>query len=331
MEQLQGQAATMKKLTTPSDDPVGASKVLEVRTDTVRNEQYARTGKMAESLLNHADHALEDLTEVLVRAKEIAINQSSMASSTDETRLGVAEEVKQLFNMAVAAGNTKVGERYLFGGYKTSAPPVNDRGEYQGDDGHILVEIAKDVFFDTNVPGLEVFNTRPDQSGDFRRLYPEANPRPLADNSDYRETSDREPAGLRAGDTAPGRLQSDSDAHLDRFGEENVNLFRELDSLRTSLLTGDVEGIRSTLERLDALHANVVAQRSKLGARVAGLSGTLQTLDRHNITNATLTSNIEDADMAQVLSDIAKEETVLGAVMNSSKKLVMPTLMEFLK
>src|SRR4051812_11622870 len=115
MENLQTQSATLKKLNTPSDDPVGASKVLEVRTDKVNNEQFQINSRLAEAFLNNSDHALAELVEVVNRAKEIAIGQASGASSTEETRIGIVEEVSQLFQQAVAAANRRIGDRYLFG------------------------------------------------------------------------------------------------------------------------------------------------------------------------------------------------------------------------
>ena len=111
MEGLQHQSATLKKLNTPSDDPVGAAKVLEVRTDKMNNDQFTMNSKLAETFLNNTDHALEELSELVVRAKEIAIGQSSGASANDETRMGVAEEVSQLYQHAVATGNRRIGER----------------------------------------------------------------------------------------------------------------------------------------------------------------------------------------------------------------------------
>ena len=89
---------------------------------------------------------MADLAEVVLRAKEIALSQSSSASSGEETRLGVAEEVVQLIKHAISTGNRRVGDRYLFGGYKTQTPPIDSDGIYSGDDGHMMVEIAEDVF-----------------------------------------------------------------------------------------------------------------------------------------------------------------------------------------
>ena len=303
MENLQMESATLKKLNRPSDDPVGAAKVLEVRTDKVNNEQFQVNAKLAQAYLGNTDHALEELSEIVMRAKEIAINQSSNASSTPESRLGVSEEVSQLFQRAVATGNRRIGDRYIFGGFKTTAAPVDAEGNYRGDDGEVMIEVGREVFIGANVPGHEVFNTHPESSADGR--------------------------GLKV---APGggvnrRLSSESV----EAGPQNTNLFQQLKALRTGLLTGDLETVRGTLDTFDDLLGKVISTRSKIGARVQSIEGNMTALDRHNITNAQLTSSIEDAEMTQVVSDLAKEETVFKSSLASSKHLIQPTLLDFLR
>lgn len=299
MEHLQQQHSTLKKLNTPSDDPVGAAKLLEIRTDKVNNDQYQMNARLAETFLSNSDHALGELADIVVRAKEIAISQASGASSNEHTRIGVAEEVTQLYNQAVSAANRRIGDRYLFGGYKTDRPPVDAEGRYLGDDGLMMTEIAKDIFLSMNVPGSEAFNTRPKPSPDSPGIYTN---------------------GLRA----PASLE-------EGIEPDNINLFDEIQNLRITLLTGDLEGIRTTLDRFDQLHAGLTMQRAKIGSRSQGLQSTSQAIERHNITNATLSSALEDADMVQVVSDLAKEETILRSALASSQKLIQPTLMDFLK
>ncbi len=307
MESLQGKSATLKKLNTPSDDPVGAAKVLEVRTEKVNNDQYLMNSKLAETFLSNSEQTLGELTDTVIRAKEIALAQSSGASSNAQTRLGVAEEVTQLFNQSVAAANRRIGDRYLFGGYKTDRPPLSPEGRFLGDEGQMMTEIAKDVFVSMNVPGVEAFNTQPQSSSDGQGVYGA----PI-----------RSPAGLRAQNEA----LNESGIPL-----ENVNVFNELQNLRISLLTGDLDGIRDTLERFDQLQGHLTTMRAKIGSRLQGIQSTSQAIERHNITNAQLTSALEDADMAQVVSDLAKEETVFRSALQSSQKLIQPTLMDFVK
>lgn len=317
MENLQTQSATLKKLNTPSDNPVGAAKILEIRTDKVNNEQFLTNAKIAEAQLNNTESAVAELADIMVRAKEIAIQQSSGASANDDTRLAVAEEITQLYQSAIGTANRRIGDRYVFGGYKTDKPPVSIEGKYVGDDGQMMVEVGRDVFIAMNIPGHEAFNTNP-----------KAENRP-ADVSESPELQ------MRAGNRAPASYSANGKIAGGRAAPgpqpENVNVFEELQNLRIGLLTSDTETIRNTLERFDQMHTRLNSMRAKIGSRINGLQTMTQSLERQNITHAQLGSHIEDADMAQVVSDLAKEETVFRSALQSSNKLLQPTLMDFLK
>lgn len=297
MENLQQQTSTLKRLNQPSDDPVAASKILELRTDKLNNDQFQANAQIVESFLNNTDVALSDLTEIVLRAKEIALNQSSQPSSNDETRLGAAEEIGQLLKSSIATANRRVGERYLFGGFKTQKPPVDSQGNYLGDQGQVMIEIAKDVFLSMNIPGVEAFNTEPKAAYQERTVYSD----PLNQGGSKREFP------------------------------ENVNIFNEIENLRMGLLTGNLEVVRGTLDRFDQIYTKLVSTRAKLGSRLQGLHSTQQAIERHNITNATLSSKLEDADLAQVATDLGREETVFRSSLASSKRLIQPTLLDFLK
>jgi flagellar hook-associated protein 3 FlgL len=311
MENLQQQHATLRKLNAPSEDPIGAAKVLEMRTDKVNNDQFQMNARLAETFLSNSELALGELAEVAMRAKEIAIGQASGASSNEDTRLGVSEEVKQLHQQAVATANRRIGDRYLFGGFKTNRAPVTQDGKYVGDAGQMTVEVGRDVFISMNVAGIEAFNTHPKLSRDGREL--KGNIEKLQQD--------------------PERIPAASQEFVDsgEGGPENVNLFGEIENLRIGLLTGDLDAIRSTLDRFDQVHGRLTAMRAKIGSRLQGLQSTSQALERHNLTNAQLSSSLEDADMAQVVSDLAKEETLFKSALSTSQKLIQPTLLDFLK
>jgi flagellar hook-associated protein 3 FlgL len=317
MEKLQTESATLKKLNTPSDNPVGAAKILEIRTDKVNNEQFRMNGKLAESQLDNTESAIAELADIVVRAKEIAIQQASGASANEDTRLAVAEEVTQLYQSAIGTANRRIGDRYIFGGYKTDQPPVSADGKYLGDDGKMMVEVGRDVFIGMNLPGNEVFNTNPKVEN-----------RP----TDPGESPELQ---MRAGNRAPASYSADGKMagpnSVAGPHPENVNIFEELQNLRIGLLTSDTETIRNTLDRFDQMHTRLNSMRAKIGSRINGLQTMTQSLERQNITHAQLGSEIEDADMAQVVSDLAKEETVFRSALQSSNKLLQPTLMDFLK
>ncbi len=288
MEGLQTQAATLKKVNRPSDDPSATSQVLRIRSEKANIEQFQLNSRIAENYLMNTDQAISDLSDVVSRAKELAISQSSMASSSDDTRKGVSEEVRQLFQQAVSVANRRVGDRYIFGGYKTQTSPVDANGAYSGDQGQMMVEIGDDVFIAMNVPGSEVFNTKPNTAAKGQNGYSEP-------------------------------------------GQENVNVFDELQHLNIGLLSGDLDAIRDTLERFDQLHGQLISIRAKVGSRIQGLQYTNQAMDRQQISNSVLSSSLEDADVAQVVSDLNKEESVFKSSLAASKRLIQPTLLDFLR
>src|ERR1044072_5325838 len=85
MASLQNQAATQKRVTKPSDDPLAAARVLATRVDLQGNKQFSKSLAYARSFLEYTDQSLAELTEALVRAKELAIIQANDASGSEST------------------------------------------------------------------------------------------------------------------------------------------------------------------------------------------------------------------------------------------------------
>jgi flagellar hook-associated protein 3 FlgL len=154
---LQNQAASQKRINKPSDDPVGATRVLAARSDLVSLEQFKKNLNVARSFMDYSDQSLAEATELLTRAKELAIGQTNSAGANAITRATAANEVEQLHRNLVQVGNRKLGERFLFGGYQTTHSPFQFSGEYHGDDGEIMIEVNKGTFVSMNVPGSQIF------------------------------------------------------------------------------------------------------------------------------------------------------------------------------
>jgi flagellar hook-associated protein 3 FlgL len=305
MNELQKQNSTMKRVNTPSDDPVGNVKLMSIRNESLDNSQFEKNANLAKTFLNYTDSSLEEVTNLLVRAKELALGQASSAANGPESRVMVAEEIRNIMQEVSAISNRRLGERFIFGGYRTNAPPFEGDGKYSGDNGLITVEVQKDVFVGMNIPGDEIFlgmkknklpNRAPGSEGEVG-----ASP-----------------------ELAMGSAVADPSI-------SNENIFRALDALRVGLMTNDVDLIRSTLEPLDKIRDRVITTRAQVGARTAGIDTAIANMGKKNVFNAELQSNIEDSDIIQVVSDMAREETVLRASLQASNKLIQPTLLDFLK
>lgn len=321
LERLQVQNATQKKILTPSDDPVANVKIMDIRTQATINAQFETNAALAKTRLHATDTALTDLQEIFVRAKEIAIGQSSDASANADSRQGVAQEVTAMYQALVAVANRRFGTHFLFGGFKTLTPPYSADGEYKGDTGEIPVEIQKDHFISINLPGNQVFEVRRYRADEAHKS-PEALERI---NHDSAVMGSRTPA------STPADGEAKSGAQQPAKPAEVINLFKELDELRVGLLTNDTITIRDTMDRFDEIIKNIVTLRSKLSSRVAGIDATVGSTQRTDLHNAELATQLEDADYAQLWSSMAKEETVLRSSLAAAQKLIQPTLLEFLR
>jgi flagellar hook-associated protein 3 FlgL len=312
MADLQKQNATMKRVNNPSDDPVGNVKLMTIKGETLDNAQFERNSNLAKTFLNYTDTSLEEMTNLLLRAKELALGQASSAANGAESRVMVAEEIKNIQAEMGALSNRKLGDRYIFSGYRTSTQPFDENGQYHGDDGKIMVEVQKDVFVGMNIPGKDLFYGTAKTKNPHQGINPGANALP-----GRAPAADGQPEGPVS--TAAGS----------RNPQEDV--FAALDALRVGLMTNDVDMIRSTLEPLDAIRDRVITTRAQVGARMSGIDNAIANMGKKNVFNSELQSNIEDADIIQVVSDMAREETVLKASLQASNKLIQPTLLEFLR
>lgn len=166
MADLQNQAATQKRINKISDDPNAAARVLAARTEESSNKQFIKNINNGKAFLDFSDQSLSELSDVLVRAKELAVGAANDASGNAESRKVTASEIEQIYNQSVQIGNRKMGERYIFGGFKTETKPFSSQGDYNGDDGEIKIQIQKDSFIGMNMPGNKIFLGRGSGGGD---------------------------------------------------------------------------------------------------------------------------------------------------------------------
>lgn len=331
MSELQNQAATQKRVNKPSDDPVAASRVLGNRIDFEGNKQYVKNLNYAKAFLETTDQALGDISENLMRVKELAINQSNDASANDESRRVVATEVDQIFDQIVNIGNRKLGDRFIFGGFKTQNRPFDISGSYQGDSGEMMIHIDKATFMPMNVAGNRVFlgeglsadgivHSTQEQAQsieEFRQRQndePEEAPRP----SQMSSPQMRGPAAEQ-----PVTPSADE--------EGGTNLFRVVKSLEISLRTNDKEGVQDTLDMIDEALSQVVLARAQVGSRSTAVNNLLESLEKSKVDNKIAISQNEDADIFSTVSDINKTEGTLQATLQTSGKLIQPSLLDFLR
>lgn len=332
LSDLQNQASTQKRVNKPSDDPLAATRVLSARTNVSSSNQYIKNINQAKTFLEYSDQSLGEMTEVLTRAKELAIAQATDAGANAASRAVTATEVSQLFDQTVQVGNRKLGDRFLFGGFKTTNPPFSSDGEYKGDMGEMRVAINKEADVPINVPGSRVFLGAGIRSGrggndapsDKIESTPGISPQPKNAAEVRAPAGDVSTESPDAVATSQGNLSA-------TWRNQGTNVFAVLSDLEVSLKTNSKEGVQDSLDRLDEALAQVVLARAEVGSRLSTLNSSMENLTKGVIDSKALASSLEDVDTFELVTDLNKSESTLKASLASSGKLIQPSLLDFLR
>ncbi len=161
VEKARDRVVTGLRVQRPSDDPIAADRIMETTTDLRANAQYQRNIERGRHRAETEERALDGLTNLIARAREIATQQGS-ATSGATGRAVAAEEAKGLMESAIALGNTRFGDTFLFGGGYVMSAPFAANGTTsttQPPTGSHMVEVDDGHLAETNHDGETVFMT----------------------------------------------------------------------------------------------------------------------------------------------------------------------------
>ena len=117
--ELNKMASSQKRINKPSDDPIGAARVLGYRDSISSLEQYKSNADTAQGWLGLADDALMQVNNVLIRAKEIA-EQAATGTINADQREALSFEARQLFEQMINLANTRYEGKSIFAGHKVN-------------------------------------------------------------------------------------------------------------------------------------------------------------------------------------------------------------------
>lgn len=122
--ELNTQASSQKKINRPSDDAVGAARVLDYRDSLAQIDQFRENVGTAKGWLGLADQTMIQVSTVLTRCQELA-QQASTGTLDEDNREQISYEVRQLFRQLMNLANTDFEGQHIFAGHKT------DRAAFQ--------------------------------------------------------------------------------------------------------------------------------------------------------------------------------------------------------
>ncbi len=176
LSKTQLQLATGKRILTPSDDPAGQTRLLDIQESLETNRQYQENIDVVRSRLSLEEATLSSVTDLLQRTSELAV-QGVNDTQSAETRRGIEAEARQLLGELLSLANKKNSNgEYLFGGDIVNSLPFSGNENtggftYNGDTGQRTIQISETRRIADSDPGESVFGTVGGGASAFEVLY----------------------------------------------------------------------------------------------------------------------------------------------------------------
>jgi flagellar hook-associated protein 3 FlgL len=158
IEQQQRTISSGLRVQRPSDDPAALGGIMRSSSSLRALEQYQENLASARARLSTEHSVLDQLTNTLIRAKELAVAQGGSASSP-ETRAAAKAEVDALREHVIGLANTQFAGSYMFAGDYADTRPFSDTGidPARPPTGELKVEGGAGAFYLANHNGQEIF------------------------------------------------------------------------------------------------------------------------------------------------------------------------------
>lgn len=155
------EASSLVRVNTAADDPVGASRLLQLGQQASMLAQYKINSNTIKATLGQAESVMTSITNVLQRAKELAIGANN-AGFTDADRQANASELGKIEDQLLSLMNSQdENGKYIFAGSKGDTVPFTRNSDgtysYNGDQVTLNLPVGDSMSMATNSTGWEVF------------------------------------------------------------------------------------------------------------------------------------------------------------------------------
>lgn len=377
LNKTQQQVSSGLRVTTAADDPIAATKILQLQQDLALREQFDDNMTAAQNRLELEESVLSSVTDYYNRLEELVV-EAGNGSLTQADREMIATEVSEIQEALVDLFNTRDSNgEYIFAGYQGGEAPfvenASGRYDYTGDDGQRILSISNSTTVATGDSGKDLFVDIVAASPTFTASVDSTNtgsitvnPGYVVDEEAYAEfypddiiitfnaESAIDPAGpnytvTRASDgrvvdglvnvtydagadirvagielSINGNPEPGDQAMADSSAKQGITdtldrLISGLNSLGDN--TTDKETLsyllEDTLDNLANALASVNEVQSKIGARLNVIENTSELSADIQLVNKGVLSELQDVDLAEAVSLLALQTTILEAAQQS--------------
>lgn len=149
---------TGKRINTLSDDPVGVTQGLNIKSALANIEQLERNISLGNLWLAASESAMSQAQGIVSEVKALSVQMAS-ATTDASKRSSAAQIVQNMLAEIVSLANTDVSGRYIFGGTKTDTAPFSQDGTYSGNSDAFTIKSGKNATIEVGSDGSAAFGT----------------------------------------------------------------------------------------------------------------------------------------------------------------------------
>jgi len=171
LTQTQAQLAQGKQIINASDAPNQAATIQRLKSILSRQESYQSSLNTVKARLQGEDSTLQSVSELLIRAKEVAVQGANDTLNMGD-RKALANEMQSLRDQMLSLANTRDSNgNFLFAGSRVKQPAfaetANGSPVYMGDQTRMNVRVGDQQNIPINRTGTDAFVpvTRIDKDG----------------------------------------------------------------------------------------------------------------------------------------------------------------------
>ena len=166
----QQQVSAGRRILTPADDPVGASRALELTQSDAAITQYAKNIDAVQNSLALSESTLGSVTTLLQDIRTTAVNAGNTGPMNNAERKSLAAGLQGNLDQLIALANSTDGlGNYLFSGFQGRTQPFVKAAtvQYMGDDGQRLNQVNATRQLASNDSGADIFMRIKNGNGTF--------------------------------------------------------------------------------------------------------------------------------------------------------------------
>ncbi len=339
-----------KKVNQLSDAPLDATKIVNLNNQIKSLDQYSKNITTAGMWLKTTDNALMQFKSSLDKIKVVTTQAASETYNYDQ-RKSLAANINIFADNIMEIANTEINGKYIFSGYKVNKKPFETKittsnDNYSIDAYNYNFDIDLKIKFidsshykfsvddgktwlDNNGNGYAINSVNPILGFSINSKV-QANPGDEVDFHVIHEyVGDKGKFNIDIGNTQ--KLQVNKNGIEVFMPDNEKNIFKTLGKIWAGMITNNRDMIDDEIDNLNKIEKNILSNDADIGVKQDLLDNFKTNFidqDKNSITSEL--SDLEDTDVAQAMTDLAKQQLVYQATLKTAAMISNLTILNYI-